>query len=342
MAVSAIAGVQVGIYVQEVIAEALGPAGTSFYVSMAFILVLPIVSYFLIRDVIRSKRGGLQDTTSELALKAQSLHVPPMVRFKVAESTISVWILVPLGFATGFLAATIAVGGFIGVPSMMYIVGAPSFVASATELVIAFVMGMAGTFRWGLLGMVDIRMTLLILFGSLFGVQLGAIGTSYVKPYVIKVVMATVMLLVTLSRVMAIVPYLGELGWISLDRGMIPIFQHISFAIICLSVITAGVFIITPMVRKRLALKREGRLAETTEAQPARSKILPTLLLFGAVSLTSYVLIFMAQDWGTGWLARGTMTSAITIIVIAIYFSLVHGAFANRVFQWFRIGSLIK
>jgi uncharacterized membrane protein YfcA len=40
---------------------------------------------------------------------------------------------------------------------------------------------------------VDIRLTLLILLRSLLGVQLGSIGTTYVKEHMIKVVMGTIM-----------------------------------------------------------------------------------------------------------------------------------------------------
>ena len=37
---------------------------------------------------------------------------------------------------------------------------------------------------------------MIILAGSLFGIQLGAIGTTYVKPYMIKVVMGVIMVTV--------------------------------------------------------------------------------------------------------------------------------------------------
>ena len=83
---------------------------------------------------------------------------------------------------------------------MIYIIGASALVASATELVIAFIMGLWASVQWGLGGFIDIRLTLLILATSLFGVQLGAIGTTYVKDYTIKVVMGTVMLIVAVSR----------------------------------------------------------------------------------------------------------------------------------------------
>ena len=72
----------------------------------------------------------------------------------------------------------------VGVPGMMYVLGAPSLVASATELVVAFVMGVGGTLKFALGGLVDIRLAMLILLGSLFGVQLGAIGTTFVTEVV--------------------------------------------------------------------------------------------------------------------------------------------------------------
>ena len=139
------------------------------------------------------------------------INLPPMMEFKVAKVRISAWVTIPVGLLTGMLAATIAVGGFIGVPGMIYVVGASALVASATELIIAFVMGAWGSIQWGMSGLIDIRLTLLILAGSLIGVQLGALGTTYVKDYMIKMVMAAVMLIVAVSRGAKIPGYLADL-----------------------------------------------------------------------------------------------------------------------------------
>ena len=49
--------------------------------------------------------------------------------------------------------------------------------------------------KYAMGGYVDIRLAMLILFGSLFGIQLGAIGTTYVRPYMIKLVTAMIMLI---------------------------------------------------------------------------------------------------------------------------------------------------
>ena len=149
-----------------------------------------------------------------------------MMHFKTANVRISMWFTIPVGFATGMLAATIAVGGFIGVPGMIYGLGAGGLVSSATELVIAFVMGFFGTIKWAMHGMVDIRLTLIILAGSLLGVQLGAIGTTYVKEHMIKIVMGSIMLVVAVSRALAIPKYLTNLRLISVGEPTINILMN--------------------------------------------------------------------------------------------------------------------
>jgi uncharacterized membrane protein YfcA len=62
---------------------------------------------------------------------------------------------------------------------------------------------------------VDIRLAMIILAGSLFGIQVGAIGTTYVKPYIIKLVMGVIMLMVLFSRLFIIPVYLAKLNMIA-------------------------------------------------------------------------------------------------------------------------------
>jgi len=145
------------------------------------VVVLVTIGGYVFFDAWKLAKTGASEKVSSLAQRLQKINLPPMIHFKTANLRISLWFTVPVGFATGMLAATIAVGGFIGVPGMIYVIGASGLVSSASELVVAFVMGLGGTANWAWHGMVDIRLTLIILAGSLFGVQLGAIGTTYVK-----------------------------------------------------------------------------------------------------------------------------------------------------------------
>ena len=162
-----------GADIQHQIKESFGEPGSNLYVSLAFVVVLTIVGGFVLHDAItvyRSGRSGEQDRVSRLARWVQSVEIPgTMMHFRTANVRVSALFTVPLGLATGLLASTIAVGGFIGVPGMMYVLGAPGLVASATELVIAFVMGFGGTIKYALHGLVDIRLAMILLAGSLFG-----------------------------------------------------------------------------------------------------------------------------------------------------------------------------
>ena len=226
MAVSAVLGVMIGIRIQQAVKNAWGEAGSNLYVSVSFVAVLLIVGLFVLRDALTSTEDG--EKAPKLAAKLQAINLPPMIYFKTANIRISLWFTVPVGLATGVLAATIAVGGFVGVPGMMYVMGVSGLVASATELVVAFIMGMGGSIKWALTGAVDLRLTLLILGGSLFGVQLGAIGTTYVKEHVIKIVMASIMLIVALSRGVAIPIYLVQLNLLDWSQSTSDVLYAVS------------------------------------------------------------------------------------------------------------------
>jgi uncharacterized protein len=263
MAASAGVGVQVGIRLQQAILSAWGEAGSDLYVSLSFFAVLVAMGTFVFRDAIRSSRSGPKDQGTSLAARLQAIQLPPMIHFKTADVRISLWFTFPVGFATGMLAATIAVGGFIGVPGMMYVVGASSIVASATELVIAFVMGLAGSINWAIHGMVDIRLTLIILAGSLLGVQLGAIGTTIVKEHMIKLVMGTIMLIVAVSRALAIPKYLQRLDLLSISDRTMDVLSIASFATMCLGLGVGTVLILGSMW---MAKREESSLRERYES----------------------------------------------------------------------------
>jgi uncharacterized membrane protein YfcA len=267
MAGTAILGVLAGIRIQNFILEAYGKAGSNLYVSLSFVAVLIVVGGYVFYDAYQTSHGGGGEKVPALARWLQSINLPPMIHFKRAGIRISFWFTIPVGFATGMLAATIAVGGFIGVPGMIYVLGVSSFVASATELVIAFVMGLGGSINWAMHGMVDIRLTLIILAGSLFGVQLGAIGTTYVKEHMIKVVMGTIMLIVAVSRGLAIPEYLTQMQLMSVGPETITLLKQISFGSMCLALATGAVIILGAMFKARRAESAMKRLQ--IDASPA-------------------------------------------------------------------------
>jgi len=264
LGISAEAGVLYGAHIQESIKKAFGDAGSNLYVSLAFVVILAVVGGFVLKDAMKTRKAGTADEeekVTRLAKWVQSVNIPyTMVYFKSLNARISVLFTIPLGFATGMLAATIAVGGFIGVPAMIYVLGAPSLMASATELVIAFVMGVGGSFKYAMHGLVDIRLAMIILGGSLFGIQLGAMGTTYVKPFMIKMVMGVIMVIVLFSRGLMVPVYLSQLGLIgTLGETTVKVLKTTSFSIMIFA-LASGAFIV---LRAMWIGRREERLAAT-------------------------------------------------------------------------------
>lgn len=253
MGISAEAGVLYGAGVQEDIRAAFGAAGSNLYVSLVFVVVLAIVGGYVLRDAWLMYHSSEPDRegVTRLARWVQSVHIPgTMMYFKSIDARISVLFTIPLGFATGMLAATIAVGGFIGVPAMMYVLGVPGLVASATELVIAFIMGMGGSIKFAWSGLVDIRLAMIILAGSLFGIQLGAIGTTYVQPYMVKIVMGVIMLLALASRALMVPVYLAELGRIEpLSETTARVLGDVSFAMLILALTVGAGIVFAALIR---------------------------------------------------------------------------------------------
>ena len=263
LGVFAEAGVMIGKNIMTGIRGAFGPVGTDLYVSVVFVVVLALVGSFVLRDALREKRGAsieqLHSNKTRLAHWVHGLHIPgTMVHFDSIGTRVSVLVIAPLGFATGLLAASIAVGGFIGVPAMVYVLGVPALMASATELVVAFVMGLGGSLYYAMDGFVDIRLSMIILAGSLFGIQIGAIGTTYVKDYVVKLVMAAIMLMVLVSRFFYIPGYLStlELGP-SLDASTVSTLKTLGETALVLALLFGAGMILSALIKGIVEHRRE-------------------------------------------------------------------------------------
>jgi uncharacterized protein len=257
MGVFAEIGMIVGKHVMVDIRDTFGNVGTDLYVSVIFVITLSIVGIYVLRDAYRMHKIHQQHgellphEPTKLARLVQKIHIPgTTVYFDSIKGSVSVLIIAPLGFSTGMLASTIAVGGFIGVPAMMYILGVPALMASATELVIAFVMGLGGTILYSLEGVVDIRLAMIILAGSLFGIQLGAIGTTYVKDHVVKFVMGLIMVIVLVSRFFYIPGYLSKLNFIApLSEETLRYLKYIGDAVLAVALIAGATVVLVSLIR---------------------------------------------------------------------------------------------
>ncbi len=132
--------------------------------------------------------------TSGLALKMHKLHIPPMIHLKVSGFTISVWVILIVSAFTGFLAGFLGVGGgFIRMPSLMYVIGCPTRVAVGTDLFEIVITGAYGAFTYALKQRVELIAAAVMLIGAAVGAQFGTLATQYVKGLKIRLYFASTM-----------------------------------------------------------------------------------------------------------------------------------------------------
>jgi uncharacterized membrane protein YfcA len=132
--------------------------------------------------------------TSGLALKMQKLHIPPMIHLKVSGFTISVWVVLIVSAFTGFLAGFLGVGGgFIRMPSLMYVIGCPTRVAVGTDLFEIVITGAYGAFTYAMKQRVELIAAAVMLMGAAVGAQFGTLATQYVKGLKIRLYFASTM-----------------------------------------------------------------------------------------------------------------------------------------------------
>ena len=221
--VTAIIGIQIAVAINSYLFKGGGDghgtakgAGANLYISLVFATILSAVAVSMLRDILKSKGNGDGGggPSMKIAEYLNRLHLPPVIHFPVADTKVSLWILMLVGIATGYLAGTIGVGGFIGVPAMIYVFGVPTAVATGTELFLALFMGAFGALSYAYQGFVDLRLTMLLYLGSLVGIHLGVYGVKVVNEKYIRVVTSLIILLCVFSRIVAIPVYLRQLSFL--------------------------------------------------------------------------------------------------------------------------------
>jgi uncharacterized membrane protein YfcA len=285
MLITAIIGVQIAVWINSYFKGGSGHgadqgAGANLYISLVFAIILSAVAISMLRDILKSKGNAEAGAgpSMKIAEYLARLNLPPVIHFSVADTKVSLWVLMTVGIATGYLAGTIGVGGFIGVPAMIYVFGVPTAVATGTELFLAVFMGGYGALSYAYLGYVDLRLTMLLYLGSLVGIHLGVYGVKVVNEKYIRVVTSLIILLCVFSRVIAIPVYLRQLGYLNMDPGWDAFFNTSSKFFLFASGISGALVILMQVIRayrqrrqiqKTLLVTRKPGLASAESVKAA-------------------------------------------------------------------------
>lgn len=136
----------------------------------------------------------------------------PVIRLRVSGARVSLWPVLAVGLVIGFTTGAIGVGGFLGLPAMIYLFGVPAAVAAGTQRYLAVFVAGFGVLEYGWLGLLDVRLTLLLLAGSLLGSTLGGHAVRVAREGLVRLVAALVVLACAASRVLVVPGYLEHLG----------------------------------------------------------------------------------------------------------------------------------
>src|SRR3954451_8075002 len=111
-----------------------------------------------------------------------------------------------LGFVAGALTVLLGIGGgFILVPAMIYILGMPARVVIGTSLVMILSVSAATTMVHAITTRsVDVVLAALLLVGGVIGAQYGALLALRIKPDMLRLALAVIILLVALRMLLGL------------------------------------------------------------------------------------------------------------------------------------------
>ncbi|MCL4673027.1 MAG: sulfite exporter TauE/SafE family protein [Sphingomonadaceae bacterium] len=170
-------------------------------ISILYVIMLGTIGSLMLReamDTIRQRQGNAVPRVRKRRHHPLVAALPFRWRFYRSGLYISPLAPIILGAMVGVLTMLMGVGGgFILVPAMLYILGMSASVVVGTSLFNILFVTMATTMVHALTTKaVDLVLVALLLVGSVTGAQYGTQLAQKAKPEVLRIVLATIVLLV--------------------------------------------------------------------------------------------------------------------------------------------------
>jgi uncharacterized protein len=173
-----------------------------------YVLILAWIGVIMLKDAL----VALELVESGKAEAAAPRHnrwvasLPLRWRFYTSGLYISPVAPLAIGFAAGVLTVLLGIGGgFIIVPAMIYLLAMPARVVIGTSLAMVLSVSAATTMVHAVTTRsVDIVLAGLLLVGGVIGAQYGALLTLRIKPDLLRLALAVIILLVGLRMLLGL------------------------------------------------------------------------------------------------------------------------------------------
>ncbi len=187
--------------------------GADFLIKMTYVVMLGLVGSFMFVEslvaILRKKTESHHHSAAASGAKKGGLMatLPMQIHFDKSGVTFSALVPFALGIFVGVLAAIMGVGGgFLMVPVMIYMLRMPMHVVVGTSLFQILFTCIEVTYLQAYYNhTVDFPLAILLLIGSVFGAQIGAILGRKLHGDQLKILLSIIVLGVTIKMVLELV-----------------------------------------------------------------------------------------------------------------------------------------
>jgi uncharacterized membrane protein YfcA len=176
-------------------------------INSSYVILLGSIGLLMLKDALVALGYVSADLSTEPSRSNRWVASLPMRwRFEASGLFISPIAPLALGFGVGVLTVFLGIGGgFIVVPVMIYILGMPARVVIGTSLLMVLAVSAGTTMIHALTTRaVDIVLAGLLLVGGVIGAQYGALLALRIKPDLLRLALAIIILIVALRMALGL------------------------------------------------------------------------------------------------------------------------------------------
>ena len=191
--------------------RAMGNA--DFVIKITYVVMLGVIGFYMFAESLQSMRkkpveGKRVEAPAKISLYNRIIQaLPYQMKFEKSGVVLSPLLPLVLGVFVGILAAIMGVGGgFIMVPVMVYMLRMPMHVVVGTSLVqILFTCINVTIMQSASNHTVDMILAIILLLGSTLGAQFGVRLSRRLKADQLKILLASIVLLVMVQMLVSLV-----------------------------------------------------------------------------------------------------------------------------------------
>jgi uncharacterized protein len=254
----------------------INPILSDAFISSVYSVILGFLGFYALFDFLKLRKGRTggdahgsgPSGTLNIAVKLQSIKVPPMIPFDedfVPGGKRISWLIVAAGgLVVGILATLMgAGGGFVTFPMFVYIFGVSSMTTVGTDILqIIFTAGLGAIGQYAIYGYVFYSLAMGMLIGSLVGIQVGALTTKVVKGIHIRGFYAVSILAGFVNRAATLPRKMVELEVVNIPKVVTSDIEFVGNVLFWVVVGIFGVWIFSKFFSNVANLREETNVAE--------------------------------------------------------------------------------